>query len=140
MYIFRGTKEVSRQSIIDQLGLAAAPAGMQRAAAGAAAAPAARDGVPPASVSRFLLPAQECEFTLATVLEELQRDAFPVPSDQRPARCTGVALSVAAGLLGACVPGTGARILSFIGGPCTEGPGTVSGGLPGGGAVGVRAC
>jgi protein transport protein SEC23 len=34
-------------------------------------------------------------------------------------------LSVAAGLLGACLPGTGARIVALVGGPCTEGPGTV---------------
>lgn len=43
----------------------------------------------------------------------------------RASRCTGVALSVAAGLLGACLPGTGARIIALVGGPCTEGPGTV---------------
>lgn len=36
-----------------------------------------------------------------------------------------MALSVAAGLLGACLPGTGARIIALVGGPCTEGPGTV---------------
>ncbi|QHO37019.1 Protein transport proteinA [Arachis hypogaea] len=46
-------------------------------------------------------------------------------SIRRPARCTGVALSVAAGLLGACIPGTGARIIALVGGPCTEGPGTI---------------
>lgn len=36
-----------------------------------------------------------------------------------------MALSVAAGLLGACLPGTGARIITLVGGPCTEGPGSV---------------
>lgn len=36
-----------------------------------------------------------------------------------------MALNVAAGLLGACLPGTGARIIALVGGPCTEGPGTV---------------
>lgn len=41
----------------------------------------------------------------------------------RSLRCTGVALSVAAGLLGGCVPGTGGRILALVGGPCTEGHG-----------------
>ena len=44
----------------------------------------------------------------------------------RVSRCTGVALSVAASLLGACLPGTGARIIALVGGPCTEGPGTVT--------------
>jgi len=37
-----------------------------------------------------------------------------------------VAISVATGLLGACFPGTGARIVALIGGPCSEGPGTVT--------------
>ncbi|KAH9299356.1 hypothetical protein KI387_031038, partial [Taxus chinensis] len=58
------------------------------------------------------------------LLDELQRDQWPVEANNRPMRCTGMALSVAAGLLGACVPGTGARIIALVGGPCTEGPGT----------------
>jgi len=33
---------------------------------------------------------------------------------------------LAAHLLGACVPGTGARIMAFLGGPSTEGAGAVS--------------
>jgi hypothetical protein len=59
-------------------------------------------------------------------LEELQKDPWGVPADLRATRCTGTALSIAASLLGACVPGSGARILAFIGGPSTEGPGAVS--------------
>lgn len=66
-----------------------------------------------------------CVFVLQ-LLDELQTDQWPVPPGSRPARCTGVALSVAAGLLGACNPGTGARIIALVGGPCTEGPGTVN--------------
>lgn len=63
---------------------------------------------------------------MSKVLEELQKDPWPVPADQRAARCTGTALSIAAHLLGVCVPGSGARIMAFLGGPTTEGPGTVS--------------
>lgn len=59
-------------------------------------------------------------------MEELQRDPWPVPADHRAARCTGTALSVASHLLGICVPGSGARIMAFLGGPSTEGPGAVS--------------
>lgn len=59
-------------------------------------------------------------------MEELQKDPWPNPADQRAARCTGTALSVAAHLLGSCVPGSGARIMAFIAGPTTEGPGVVS--------------
>lgn len=59
------------------------------------------------------------------MLEELQKDPWPVPADQRAARCTSTALSIAASLLGSCVPGSGARIMAFVGGPSTEGPGAV---------------
>lgn len=60
------------------------------------------------------------------LLDELQIDQWLVKPGNRASRCTGVALSVAAGLLGACLPGTGARIIALVGGPCTEGPGMVS--------------
>ena len=66
------------------------------------------------------------EILCCKVLEELQKDPWPVPADQRAVRCTSTALSVAASLLGACVPGSGARIMAFIGGPSTEGPAAVS--------------
>ena len=59
------------------------------------------------------------------MLEELQKDPWPVPADQRATRCTSTALSIAASLLGACFPGSGARIMAFVGGPSTEGPGAV---------------
>jgi protein transport protein SEC23 len=49
--------------------------------------------------SRFLLPISQCEFQLTGILEQLPRDPWPVTSDHRPARCTGVALSVAVGIL-----------------------------------------
>ena len=49
--------------------------------------------------SRFLMPVQQCEFQVTGILEQLPRDPWPVASDKRPARCTGVALSVAVGLL-----------------------------------------
>ncbi|KAM3275771.1 hypothetical protein ACQJBY_044251 [Aegilops geniculata] len=59
------------------------------------------------------------------VIEELQKDPWHIPADQRASRCTGAALSVAASLLGVCVPGSGARIMAFVGGPSTEGPGSI---------------
>jgi len=56
---------------------------------------------PPANsgASRFLLPVSQCEFTLTSILEQLQKDPWPVATDKRPLRCTGVAMSVAVGLL-----------------------------------------
>jgi Sec23/Sec24 trunk domain len=55
--------------------------------------------------------------------QDLQVDAHQPVSDHRKARCTGTALQVAAGLVdmgiasGACT----ARLMLFVGGPCTEG-------------------
>lgn len=75
--------------------------------------------------SRFLLPVQQCEFQLTGILENLARDPWPVANDKRPLRCTGVALSVAVGLLETTYPNAGARVMLFSGGPATEGPGMV---------------
>ncbi|PKU71885.1 protein transport protein SEC23-like [Dendrobium catenatum] len=124
LYVFRGTKEITKEQILDQLGLSVA---------GRAGAPGFPKGGmpqanglnPSASVNRFLLPASDCEYTLNALLDELPSDKWPVEVGNRPRRCTGVALSVAAGLLGACLPGTGARIIALVGGPCTEGPGMI---------------
>lgn len=77
--------------------------------------------------SRFLLPIQQAEFQLTNVLEALQQDPWPVVSDKRPLRCTGVALSVAIGLLESSFQNAGGRIMLFCGGPATEGPGTIVG-------------
>ena len=49
-------------------------------------------------------------------------DPRPVANDKWPLRSTGVALSVAVGLLETTYPNTGARIMDFAGGPATEGP------------------
>ncbi|CAL5005751.1 unnamed protein product [Urochloa decumbens] len=119
-YVFKGTKEVTKEQILDQMSFFA---GKTKPTSGVIAG--ARDGLSTESIARFLLPASECEFVLNSVIEELQRDPWPVPADERSSRCTGVALSVAASLLGVCVPGSGARIMAFVGGPSTEGPGSI---------------
>ncbi|XP_074276672.1 protein transport protein SEC23 E-like [Silene latifolia] len=110
VYIFRGDKEVTKDQVLDQLALSTKTAFSK---------PATNP------VHRFLLPASDCEYTLNSILDELDTDQWPVPPGSRSLRCTGVALSVAAGLLAACTPGTAARIIALVGGPCTEGPGTI---------------
>ena len=77
--------------------------------------------------SSFLLPVQQCEFNFTSTLEQLARDPWPVDHDKRPLRCTGVAVSVAVGLLESTYPNTGARIMLFAGGPPSQGPGEVVG-------------
>ncbi|KAL0798723.1 hypothetical protein Bca101_053898 [Brassica carinata] len=122
VFIFRGNKEVSKDQVLDQLGLSS-----RRAPTTSGFTKGAQNGgfQSASGVNRFLLPASDCEYTLDLLLDELQSDQWPVQPGHRPQRCTGVALSVAAGLLGACLPGTGARIVALVGGPCTEGPGTI---------------
>ena len=87
-------------------------------------------GRPPAAMgpaARFLLPVQQCEFQLTNALEQLQKDPWPFAGDKRSLRCTGVALSVAVGLLETSFQNAGGRIMLFAGGPATEGPGLVVG-------------
>ena len=123
-FVFRGTKEYTTKSVMEMLGLA------PRARQGGPGAPGAAPNVPPPALSgaaRFLLPVAQCEYGLTSVLEGLQKDPWPVASDRRAQRCTGVAMSVAVGLLETTFPNTGARIMLFAGGPATEGPGMVVG-------------
>ncbi|XP_024962323.1 protein transport protein SEC23-like [Cynara cardunculus var. scolymus] len=120
VYVFNGSKEISKDQVLEQIGFF-----LKKARSSMTGVPGTRDGHLQDNVSRFLLPAAECEFALNSVLDELQKDSWPVPGDQRAPRCTGTALTVAAHLLGACVPGSGARIMAFLGGPSTEGPGCI---------------
>lgn len=86
-----------------------------------------RFGVPTGPATRFLMPVQHADFQLIKVLEGLQKDPWPVANDRRSLRCTGVALSVAVGLLESSFQNAGGRIMLFAGGPATEGPGMVVG-------------
>ncbi|KAI3954196.1 hypothetical protein MKW98_018020 [Papaver atlanticum] len=127
VFVFGGTKEITKEQLLDRLGLSLSA---QRGAAHwgpgfpEVGFVVVNVGVDP-GVNQFLLPVSDCEFTLNSIIEDLQPDPWPVQPGHRAARCTGLALSVAAGLLGACLPGTGARIIALVGGPCTEGPGTI---------------
>ncbi|KAF4357072.1 hypothetical protein CsatB_025331 [Cannabis sativa] len=125
VYVFRGNKEIPKEQVLEQLGLGIPGRRPVGATAGGYQPKPVQNGFPGSGIDRFLLPASDCEYTLNSVLDELQTDQWPVPPGSRASRCTGVALSVAAGLLGACLPGTGARIVALVGGPCTEGPGSI---------------
>eukprot|EP01114_Cavostelium_apophysatum_P003750 TRINITY_DN1387_c0_g2_i2.p1 TRINITY_DN1387_c0_g2~~TRINITY_DN1387_c0_g2_i2.p1 ORF type:complete len:752 (+),score=199.83 TRINITY_DN1387_c0_g2_i2:97-2352(+) len=109
-YVFNGAKDYTSQQIQTMLAIGKQ---MNR---GMAQQP---------RTNRFLMPLSEAEFTVTNILEELQRDPYPVKNDKRPLRATGVALSVAVGLLENTVPDSGARVMLFTGGPCTVGPGMV---------------
>ncbi|XP_050068801.1 protein transport protein Sec23A isoform X1 [Anopheles maculipalpis] len=122
-YVFRGTKDLNAKQIQDMLGIGRVPGPQQpgqqqQAMRGTAAAP-----VPPAN--RFLQPLHKCDMALTDLLGELQRDPWPVPQGKRYLRSTGTALSIAVGLLECTYPNTGGRIMLFVGGPCSQGPGQV---------------
>lgn len=72
----------------------------------------------------FLLTVSECEFSVTTAIEEIHSSAVIAPG-HRPLRATGTAISVAVGLLEGCVVKTGSRVMVFISGPATVGPGIV---------------
>ncbi|KAK0263197.1 Protein transport protein SEC23 [Friedmanniomyces endolithicus] len=126
-YVFRGNKDYTGKQVQEMLGLLTAPGarpGMQQVQP-----QPGRPAPPPmgGAGQRFLLPVQQCEFQLANALESLQKDPWPVANDRRSIRCTGVALSVATGLLETSFQNAGGRIMLFTGGPATEGPGMVVG-------------
>ncbi|KAM0749280.1 putative SEC23-component of COPII coat of ER-golgi vesicles [Meredithblackwellia eburnea MCA 4105] len=122
-YVFRGTKEYTPKSITEMLSLVPSPSPVPHHPSQGPPAPPTH----PVGAARFLLPISQCEYGLTNVLEQLQKDPWPVPSDKRPQRCTGTAMSVAVGLLETSFPNTGARIMLFVGGAATEGPGMVVG-------------
>lgn len=61
------------------------------------------------------------------MLEQLQKDAWPVANDKRPQRSTGVALSIAISLLEVSFQNAGGRVMLFCGGAATVGSGMVVG-------------
>ncbi|KAH8113783.1 copii coat protein [Phellopilus nigrolimitatus] len=115
-YVFRGSKDYAPKQIQDMLGLSP----QNRAA------PRPGQAIPQNfGAARFLMPVERCEWQLTNIVEQLSRDPWPVANDKRALRCSGNAISVAVGLLETTFPNTGARIMVFAGGPCTEGPGLV---------------
>ncbi|CAH0551809.1 unnamed protein product [Brassicogethes aeneus] len=123
-YVFRGTKDLTSKQVQEMLGIgkvAVAPQPQQQVPG-----QPMRPQQPPAPPgSRFLQPVSKCDMSLTDLIGELQRDPWPVPPGKRSLRSTGTALSIAIGLLESTYPNTGARVLLFCGGPCSQGPGQV---------------
>lgn len=117
-YVFRGTKDFSAKQVQEMLGIG-------RGGAAQPLNPQQPKGAPVPPANRFLQPIHNCDMALTDLLGELQRDPWPVPQGKRYLRSTGAALSIAVGLLECTYPNTGARIMCFLGGPCSQGPGQV---------------
>ncbi|XP_039757644.1 protein transport protein Sec23A isoform X2 [Pararge aegeria] len=116
-FVFKGTKDLTGKQIQEQLaiGRVNAPNPQQRQGAPTPQPPA----------HRFLQPVKQCDMALTDLLSELDRDPWPLGVGKRPLRSSGVALSLAVGLLEVTYPNTGARVMLFLGGPCSQGPGQV---------------
>ncbi|KAI9293175.1 hypothetical protein K502DRAFT_325453 [Neoconidiobolus thromboides FSU 785] len=116
-FVFRGTKDYSSKQIQEMLGISGAVR--------------PQPGMPVQAqqygASKFLLPLHQCEFTLTTILENIQRDPWSVPNDKRAQRCTGVAVNLATSILEVSFPSTGGRVMLFTGGAATVGAGTIVG-------------
>ncbi|XP_046379969.1 protein transport protein Sec23A-like isoform X1 [Haliotis rufescens] len=120
-YVFRGNKDLTAKQIQEMLGIGRGTAqSQQRGPQG----PNQQYQLP---MNRFLQPVHKCDMSLTDLLGELQRDPWPVSQGKRPLRSTGAALSIAVGLLECTFPNTGARVMLFVGGACTQGPGMVVG-------------
>mgnify|MGYP003362253124 FL=1 len=113
LYSFNGAKKYTAEQVSKKLGLTGALAGMNNGAL--------------TNASRFVQQHAVCEFGLDRFMETLEPDSFAVGKQERQHRATGCAVNIAESLLQTTYPHTGARILVFSGGPCTEGPGQVVG-------------
>jgi len=115
-YVFRGDKEITVGKVQELLGSFRRAGAQGQQAAGQPQ---------PDPLRRLLMPRGQCEFQLSTILEDLQPDPWPVQPGHRPLRCTGAACSLASSLLELGFNGSASRLMLFIGGACTLGPGQV---------------
>eukprot|EP01134_Creolimax_fragrantissima_P006353 CFRG6353T1 len=119
-FVFKGTKDHAAKDIENMLGLKYQPVAQQQNPQ----IQQAQMNTP--KVGRFVQPLEVCDPIITSVIEEMQADPWAVSQGQRASRSTGSAMSVAIGLLEVLYPNIGARVLSFVGGVCTQGPGKVA--------------
>ena len=111
-YAFRGDKAIKPEEVKAQLGLSHVSDPLQKGDSSA--------------LKRFLVPVSECEFTLNSILDDLQSDPWPTKQGHRAARCVGTALNIAISILELSGSGTrGSRIVNLMGGAVTVGPGKI---------------
>ena len=105
-YVFRGTKDITAAKLATNLGIKFVQGSQQ-------------------PINNFVLPVSECGMILDTILKDLKPDPWPVRQGERKSRATGVALSIAVSLCEKLFNRRGARIMLFVGGPPTSGPGSI---------------
>ena len=78
------------------------------------------------ALRRFLVPVNECEFALNSILDDLQPDPWLTKQGNRPARCTGTAMNIAVSMLElAGGANRGSRVINLQGGAVSVGPGMI---------------
>lgn len=128
-YVFKGSSDIPTDKLKEWLLLHGRTMHVTQQA-GNLAVPTSVSGPgnasPSAGVSnRFLLPLAQFEPHIRKVIGQIRCDPWPEVHGKRARRATGAGLSVAVSLLEALFPNCAGRILAFVGGPCTEGPGLV---------------
>jgi len=125
-YVFRGDKELTPTRIANLLGIK--HTAVNQAAQGQAGTPsaaAAQAADMKRGAGRFLMPVSECEYQLTQILEGLTKDCWPYKNTERPLRATGTAMALCVSLLESVAKDSPARIMTFVGGPPTLGPGMI---------------
>lgn len=114
-FCFRGEKDYPNNKILEMLNITSSkiPQGQ------------IQGQVQKSAIGRYLIPVSECLLNVETILQDLLKDPWPVPSGERASRSTGNALKVAINLLESSVHKQGSRILLFTSGPCTVGSGNI---------------
>lgn len=105
-FVFRGTKDISSDKLASLLGIRFVQGSQQ-------------------PINKFILPVSECGMVLDAILKDLKIDPWPVKQGERQNRTTGVALSIAVSMCEKLFSRRGARIMLFVGGPPTSGPGAI---------------
>jgi len=120
-YLFRGTKDLGAKQLQEMLGLNKMVSGKNPQNINGQQ----MNGQQEHPSNRFLQPLHKCDMFVTDLLSELQRDPWPVSQGKRSVRSVGTALSIAVGLLECTYSNVPARVMLFMGGPCTQGPGMV---------------
>lgn len=104
-FVFNGAKEYTSEQLYRLLGIS---------------------GQNIADTNDFVVPAKDAEVTINNIIDSLEMDSFQTPKDERRARCTGSALSIAMTLMQVLYPKVGGHIILFNSGIPTRGPGSVA--------------
>lgn len=124
-FIFKGSKDYTAKQVQEWLGIANAVQMQQQQQNPVHPNAAAMAGAAKNNAYKFLQPINRAETIMNDIVTHLARDSWQTPQAKRPLRATGSALSIAVSLLETTYPNCGARIMLFIGGPATTGPGMI---------------